>query len=179
MHRRLRGKSNERGASLVEFAVVAPLLFLLLFGVIEFARVVSAYTTVWTGAREGARYATTSGPSDITANTPRFRDCAGIEDAVQAKAITTSIATSDITILWVDPSSGNTIGDCDDADATYPNPGTKSGGSWVLDIPSGTIISVEVEGTFNSVIPFVGSFLNGISLDSTQTRSIYEGIVGA
>ena len=174
----LRGRKSEKGASLVEFAVVAPLLFLLLFGVIEFARVVSAYTTVWTGAREGARYATTSDISDITPNVPRFRDCAGIVNAIQAKAVTSSIAASDTTILWIND-SGTTIADCDDSDATYPNPSAKSGSNWTVDIANGTIISVEVEGTFNSVIPLLSTFLNNVTLDSTQTRSIYEGIVGA
>jgi len=45
---------RDRGGTLVEFAVVAPLLFLLLFGVIEFARVGHGFSTVWTAAREGA-----------------------------------------------------------------------------------------------------------------------------
>ena len=141
-----RGR-GERGATLVEFAVVAPLLFLLLFGVIEFSRAISAYTTVWTGAREGARYATTSGESDINGGVPRNRDCDGIFDAVQAKAVTSSIAASDTNILWINP-SGNVIADCDGADATYPDPSVLSSGTWDVDIPNGSIISVEVEGTF-------------------------------
>lgn len=169
---------RERGATLVEFAVVAPLLFLLLFGVIEFARVVSAYTTVWTGAREGARYATTSAESDITSQVPRFRDCAGIIDAVQAKAVTTQISPSDITIVWKDD-SGTIVADCDDSSSTYPNPKSKSSGIWTVDLPQGSSISVEVQSEFEGVVPLVGQVLDGLALDSTQQRSIYEGIVGA
>lgn len=172
-----RRHKKEKGATLVEFAVVAPLLFLLLFGVIEFARVVSAYTTVWTGAREGARYATTSAESDFNSSVPRFRDCDGIFDAIQAKAVTTSITASDVNILWINP-SGATIADCDGLNPTYPDPATKSSGVWAVDIPKGTIISVQVQGSFNAVVPIVGNFIDGLSLDSTQTRSIYEGIVG-
>ena len=48
---------RENGASLVEFALIAPLLFLLLFGVIEFAWVFSQNLDVRHGAREGARLA--------------------------------------------------------------------------------------------------------------------------
>ncbi len=177
LHNFKLNRGAERGATLVEFAIVAPLLFMLLFGVIEFARLISAYTTVWSGAREGARYATTSGESDITPGIPRFRDCAGIIDAVQAKAITTSINTSDITIEWLD-SSGNVIADCDNSDSTYPDPSNQTAGAWDVDISNGTIISVEADGTFNSVMPFIGDFLSNIQLDSTQTRSIYEGIIG-
>lgn len=171
-----RGNKNEHGATLVEFAVIAPLLFLLLFGVIEFARVISAYTTVWTGAREGARYATTSDESDFTAGVPRFRDCTGILAAVQAKAVTTSIAASDVTMTWADP-SGTVVADCDSSTAP-PAPETKSGGTFTTDISSGYTITVEVEGTFNAVVPILSGFLNNVTLDSTQTRSIYEGIVG-
>lgn len=171
-------RKKERGAALVEFAVVAPLLFLLLFGVIEFARVVSAYTTVWTGAREGARYATTSAESDINGGVPRFRDCDGIYDAIQAKAVTSSIDSSDTTIQWINE-SGTIIADCDGADATYPDPAQKTGPLWSVILDNGTIIRVEVRGTFDAIVPMVGSFVDGLTLDSTQTRSIYEGIVGA
>lgn len=173
---RANARRRERGATLVEFAVIAPLLFLLLFGVIEFGRVISAYTTVWTGAREGARYATTTGESDVTSGVPRYRDCAGILVAVQAKAVTSSIDQSDVTIEWRDP-GGAVVADCVAGGA--PDASAKeASGEWTVDIPSGSIIEVEVKGTFNAVVPLLSAFLDGVTLDSTQSRSIYEGIVG-
>jgi hypothetical protein len=48
---------SERGANLVEFAILAPLLILLLFGIIEFAWVFAQNLNVRHGAREGARLA--------------------------------------------------------------------------------------------------------------------------
>jgi Flp pilus assembly pilin Flp len=170
-----RSVASERGATLVEFAVVAPLLFLLLFGVIEFARVVSAYTTVWTGAREGARYATTTEESEVTSGVPRFRDCAGILQAVQAKAVTTSIDVSDVTIQWIDP-TGTPIADCEAGG--LPDPKEKTSGVWAVDIPRGTTVTVHVQAEFDAVVPLLESFLDGLDLDSRQTRSIYEGIIG-
>jgi Flp pilus assembly protein TadG len=47
--------SNERGAAAVEFALVLPLLMLLLFGIIEFGRAYNAKVTLTHAAREGAR----------------------------------------------------------------------------------------------------------------------------
>lgn len=173
----INGRKDESGASLVEFALVAPLLFMLLFGVVEFALLIGSYTTVWTSAREGARYATTSGDSDLAAGLPRFRDCDGILQASQALAVTADVATADITVTWSDP-SGAMLADCDDSDAAHPNPATVTGGTWAVDIPDGSTVSVEVRGTYDSVTPLVGEFVDGVSLDSTQTRSIYEGIVG-
>jgi len=48
---------RHRGASLVEFAFVAPVLFLLLFGIVEFGWAFTQYLDVRHGAREGARLA--------------------------------------------------------------------------------------------------------------------------
>ncbi len=49
--------SNDRGAALVEFAIIMPLLFLLLFGIIEFAIAFNDYQSIRQGARDGARQA--------------------------------------------------------------------------------------------------------------------------
>ncbi len=56
-------KKSEKGAALVEFAIVAPLLLLLVFGIIEFGRAYNAQNTLTHAAREGAReYAITQDP---------------------------------------------------------------------------------------------------------------------
>ncbi len=56
-------KTSEKGAALVEFAIVAPLLLLLVFGIIEFGRAYNAQNTLTHAAREGAReYAITQDP---------------------------------------------------------------------------------------------------------------------
>ncbi len=47
-------KTN-KGQALVEFALIIPMLLLLLFGIIEFGRIFGAELTVNNGAREGAR----------------------------------------------------------------------------------------------------------------------------
>jgi Flp pilus assembly protein TadG len=46
-----------RGQSLVEFALVLPLLLLLLMGVFDFGRAIYAYNAVSNAAKEGARKA--------------------------------------------------------------------------------------------------------------------------
>ena len=47
---------QRKGQALVEMALILPLLLLLLFGIIEFGRVMSAGIIVTHGARDGARY---------------------------------------------------------------------------------------------------------------------------
>ncbi len=54
----------ERGAAIVEFALVVPLLLMLLIGVVEFGRAYSAKISVTHAAREGVReYALTQDAS--------------------------------------------------------------------------------------------------------------------
>jgi Flp pilus assembly protein TadG len=53
--RRLR--KNERGAAMLEFAIVVPFLLLLILGIIEFGWVFNGWLTVTAAAREGARVA--------------------------------------------------------------------------------------------------------------------------
>ena len=59
MFRRLR--KGEQGQALVEMALILPLFFLLLFGVIEMARIGYSYITVSNATREGGRTATIGG----------------------------------------------------------------------------------------------------------------------
>lgn len=55
---RLRRRDRrEEGAALVEFALVAPLLVLLLFGLIEFGMALNDYQSIRQGVRDGARQA--------------------------------------------------------------------------------------------------------------------------
>lgn len=54
----------ERGQTLVEFALIVPLLLLLLFGVIEFGRVFHAQLVITNAAREGARKAVVTSGTD-------------------------------------------------------------------------------------------------------------------
>jgi hypothetical protein len=47
------------GQSMVEFAIALPILLLLVFGIIEFGRIMQAWLAIENGARFGVRYAVT------------------------------------------------------------------------------------------------------------------------
>jgi Flp pilus assembly protein TadG len=49
------GKLRDRGAAAIEFALVLPVLLLVVFGIIDFGRGLNAQITVSQAAREGAR----------------------------------------------------------------------------------------------------------------------------
>jgi hypothetical protein len=59
MHSQSRGKKQTgdgEGQALVEFAFVVIFLLLVIFGIIDFARLFFAYATMSNAAREGARF---------------------------------------------------------------------------------------------------------------------------
>lgn len=63
-----KGRRRERGQTLVEFALVAPLLLLVIFGTIEFCFLYQSANTVNFAAREGARVGAVLGPTDSAAD---------------------------------------------------------------------------------------------------------------
>lgn len=58
-------RRRSRGQALVEFALVVPFFFLLLFGIIEAGRFIFYYETLSNSTREGARYAIVNGANTI------------------------------------------------------------------------------------------------------------------
>ncbi len=58
--------SLQKAQTIVEFALMFPIILLILYGTMEFARYMQAYLTVQHAAREGARYAVTG--RSITGN---------------------------------------------------------------------------------------------------------------
>jgi Flp pilus assembly protein TadG len=62
-------RRNRRGAAAVEFAVVAPVFFLLVFGMIEYGRMVMVQQVITNASREGARKAVLDGSTTAEVKT--------------------------------------------------------------------------------------------------------------
>ena len=85
------GKRDE-GQAIVEFALVAPIFLLLVFGVVEFGRAWNVYQTLTDAAREGARTAVVAN-SPVTLDTVAYRIntnlfAAGLDTASATKTVT-------------------------------------------------------------------------------------------
>ncbi len=95
----LTGNQRSKAQTMVEFALVMPLLLLIVYGLLEVGRLIFVNTTVVSAAREGARYGSASGI--VTGTTMfRFRDCDGIKNAVKKVDILNSISVDDISISY-------------------------------------------------------------------------------
>ena len=83
------GKS-ERGATLIEFAIIALLLFTLLFGIIEFGWILFSYISLTAAVREGVRLAVVSEYTDVSDE--------DIKNIIQAHTRSIAINKADIFI---------------------------------------------------------------------------------
>jgi hypothetical protein len=74
----------QRSQSMVEFALVAPLLLVLLFGIVDFGRVIYVYVTINQAVNEGVRTA--------IRDSPLLPTNADVENAVKRHAVDVSLA---------------------------------------------------------------------------------------
>jgi Flp pilus assembly pilin Flp len=72
--------ANESGAELIEFALVLPLLLLVLLGIIDFGFLFQRYEVVTNAAREGARVAVLPGyaDADVVARVNQYLTAGGL-----------------------------------------------------------------------------------------------------
>ena len=97
---RCRGRTglrDERGAELIEFALVSILFFTLVFGIMEFGRAIWIFNTVAHVAREGARYAIVRG-----SDSGRTAEPVDIENFINIVAA--GMTDLVVTTTWDDPS---------------------------------------------------------------------------
>lgn len=99
-------RKQRRGAAAVEFAVVAPVFFLLVFGMIEYGRMVMVQQIIVNSAREGCRQAVLDGSTT---------------SGVQSTVIT-SMASGNITIT----ASNVTVSPNPPSNAAFGDPVTVS-----------------------------------------------------
>jgi hypothetical protein len=149
-----RSKSNKsRGQTLVEFALILPVLLLTMYGVMEFGRLLFIYVTTASATREAARYAAAVGISDN--GVPFYNDCTGIRAAAQRVGILAGIRDADISIQY-DKGPGTT---------PYSNSCPAPGAGPEL----GDRIVVIVTGHFNPIVPMVPIPIRDIHSETART----------
>jgi hypothetical protein len=76
-------RKNRRGVAAVEFAIVAPVFFLLVLGMIEFGRMIMVQQIITNASREGARIAVLDGAttSGVTSTVTNYLESSGVSGA--------------------------------------------------------------------------------------------------
>lgn len=138
-----RTASGSRGQALLEFALVIPLIMLLLMGLFDFGRGIYAYNTLSNAARDGARKAIVD-----------QRVVAGVSVAAQE-------AADQATALGLDPT------DASEVLVEYRTPDLSADCPASLPEWTGCVAVVTVNWQFQAITPIIGNFIGPITLSST------------
>ena len=124
----MASQRNQAGQSIVEFALVLPIMLIMLLGIIDLARIYTTMMSVESAAREAADYGTTLGAGKWQDGPPKD----GTLAEMQRRAC---IAASDLPD-YVDPDNDPTTGNCTNptfactitpgGDCSAPSPGCES-----------------------------------------------------
>lgn len=113
IRRLVRRAADETGAELIEFAMVFPILLLLVAGIADFGFLFQRYEVVTNAAREGARMATLPGytDADVTQRVQSYLTASGLT------------ATPTISVTWGQQTltSGRVV-NLATVDVSYPHP---------------------------------------------------------
>ncbi len=154
----------EHAQTMVEFAIVFPILLLLTYGLIEFGRMIFIYVSVTSAAREGARYGAGAGLIDGSTTTKYYMYCDGMRTAIRRGAILTQIPDGAITV-WYDHGPGTSP--FPDAANRCPT-GVSSYGQDLIKL--GDRVGVHLSVQYTPIIEFLG--FNGFTIQAQSARTV-------
>lgn len=153
--------SKERAQAIVEFAIVLPILLMLLVGILEVGRMVFIYAAVNNASREAARYGSAVGLADGGTYT-KYRHCAGIRDAARRSAFFMSLPDTNIIINYDDgPASVDAPFD------SCPNGVTEDTS---ITVNSGQRVTVTVNAAYSPMVTLLP--INPRTFSSRSSRTI-------
>jgi hypothetical protein len=166
--RRIKSISKQqRGQGIVEFAIVLPVVLLLVFGIIELGFLIFSYSSVNSASREAARYGIAIG--NVTGG-QRYYDCSGIIDAGLKIGRFAGMDSGDFTIVY---DNGP-----DEGDGTYlqkysscTDLASHNGND---SIRFGDRIVVTVNHDYHPLISYMGMHINPFTMTSTSSRTIVK-----
>jgi hypothetical protein len=164
MLRRARsGPRRRSGQSLVEFALVLPLMLLLIMGVVDFGRGIFAFNEIADAAREGGRTGIVNQTlSDIRARAAEQAIALGIPTTPPASCPAQGgppPGPAGICIAILDPDGS--VGSCSTTPAV------------------GCLVVVSVKTTFTALTPIIGNIIGPRPLSSTTKQVIEATCSGA
>ena len=135
-------RKNERGTTLVEFAIGATVFFTLMFAVVEFGRMLYVHNALSDAARRGARYAVVHSQADIE-NVKKMAVYGNTADGVQ-QPLVDHLTTANVLVQY-------------------------SGAPNAFGVNKGTV-TVQIQNyDFTFSIPFVGGTIRMPKYSTTLT----------
>jgi Flp pilus assembly protein TadG len=147
MKQLMNRQHNRRGAAIVEMALVLPIFFGVVLGIVEFGRAMMVSQMVTNAAREATRLAIIDGSTNTTVET-------WVEDFLNDSI---NVAASDVTVtITIVAAPGN------------DDPNNQIGNAQARDL-----VTINVSVPFDKVSYVPGSYLNGKNL-SAQSSMRHE-----
>jgi Flp pilus assembly protein TadG len=135
--------SGMRAQAIVEFAIVLPILLVILVGIFEFARMVFIYSAVTNASRNAVRYASAVGLED-TGTYHKYLYCDGIKQTATNSAFLLRPADLTITISYDGGPGTSSLGSCD-----------VSGGEASISIPDDGRVTVSVAAQYRPMVRLI------------------------
>ena len=164
----LKFRSNtKKGQGAVEFALVLPVLLLLVLGLIETGRLIFYYSAVTNAAREAARYGSATGINER--GMFRFEDCEEIINTAVQVGFLGSVQPENVNVTYDSGPGTPVLGGCpsntDGNTAQPPN----------TQVQTGTRIVVRIESPFDTMIPGLLPF-EDMAIRSESSRTIIRSV---
>ncbi len=164
----LRFRHEERGSELVEFALAALLLLMVMFGIFDFCRAMYSYYFVTYAAQEGARYAMVRGSgwsgSCSTSQPPNFTmsyGCTAASSDVQNYVQSLAMAGIDQGAIAVNATWPGKTPDC-----------SSSCSACATTNSAGCLVNVKVSYSFNFMLPFLPQ--TAVNFSGSSQKAIQE-----
>lgn len=166
------GRRMQKAQGMVEFALVLPILLMLLLGIIAFSHLFFVYSMTVSASREAARWGAAVG---ITGSgVPRYRDCQSIRDAAVRTGGIVGVSADHIVIQYdrgPDPTKpGQSLAPYN----TCPAPGQTPFGPIESDVRLGDRILVTVNVDYQSIVPFIN--IPSRTLTAVTARTIIKSL---
>jgi len=150
----------EKAQAMVEFALVLPILLLVILGIIGFGHLFFCYSATVAASREAARYGAAVG---VSGSSFRYQDCDGIRAAAVRAGLFAGVANTEASVdIRYDEGPGTaTFGSC-------PVGGTGP------DVDLGDRIIITVVVPYRSIVPLVN--IPSFNLAATTRRTIVKSL---
>lgn len=158
-----------KGQGLAEFALILPILLILVLGIIDFGRVLTTYAVASNAVRDALRQAEILGFAAEFSSDPNlippYRDCARIR-AIASR--TFFVPPESITIRYIDHTKPVDAGDraTECTGAEFPENAIKNG----------DLLEVSYEGSINFITPIMSAITPSIPLRFHGQRTIVKTI---
>lgn len=150
-------KNGQRGGALVEFAIIAPVLFMFLMGSFEFGFLIYEYHATNYAAKSAARWGSVRGANCSDASCPATSATIKTFVTSSVPGLQTKSSLFKVTTAWASPVPAN-----------YPGSSTVTCSSAAQ--AQGCLITVTVQNPVTVHIPLL--HINPITLTSTSTAVV-------